>query len=461
MGATAYVVVGLGFGDEGKGSICDFLTRKHNSNLTVRFNGGAQCAHNVVTDDGRHHTFSQFGSGTFAGARTHLSRYMLFNPVTLIPEARHLIESGVADPYSRLTVEVGAMLTTPFHIAANRIRELARNGSHHGTCGMGIGETMAYAWACGEGKWGDTTAAFPYAAEVPFACDLKEPARLRKKLALLRERLKAEVEPLYNPASKAMQPEWEMLDDFEGTMAVFQPYVDRVVKNVGIVMPEWLDEELKKDQTIVFEGAQGALLDENHGFHPHTTWSTTTFANAESLVRRVKGVKKTRVGVLRGYMTRHGAGPFVTEDKDVAVPESEHNGRGGWQGEFRMGHFDALMANYALEICGGVDELALTCLDHLGGPIKAAWEYTSRSTGHARFDRMPVHRYEPENGYAGPTPWQHLHKMEELGKTLGYIRPIYSDTPDTKTFLAQVEKATKTPIGILSYGPRASDKRRR
>jgi adenylosuccinate synthase len=457
--SKAVLLVGLGFGDEGKGSIVDHFVRLEDAKLVVRYNGGAQASHAVVTDDGRDHRFSQFGSGTFAGARTYLSRHMLFNPTSLVPEARHLIELGVPDPYKLLSVDVGALLTTPFHVAANRIREIARNNGAHGSCGMGIGETVAYSWDCAAGKWGSTSA-FPY-QDTPFAFDLKDPAMLQAKLALLCKRLKESVAPLFEHGRPAMAPEWDILNDFEGTMAVFQPYLDRIAKHVAIVRSEWLDEELAKDQTIVFEGAQGVLLDENHGFHPHTTWSTTTFENAQSLVRRVKGVETKRVGVLRGYSTRHGYGPFVTEDRDVPVPKGEHNSLGRWQADFRMGHFDAVMARYALDVCGGIDELALTCLDHLRGAVKAAWSYEVRSdAGRAWQDRLPV--YELADPSPGTTLDAHLAKQETLTNQLkASTAPVYREFYNLETFVSEVEKTTETPIKILSFGPKASDKKAR
>ena len=399
---------------------------------------------------------------------------MLFNPVSVVSEARHLVEIGVPDPYKLLTVEVGALVTTPFHVASNRLREIARSHTH-GSCGMGIGETQAYAIACGEGKWGG-----PY-GEVPFTIDLKDPKVFRDKCALLRERLMADLRtangdyyPVYDPDKPEMAAEWDILEDFEGTMAILQPYVDRIAKYVDIVRPEWLDEELAKDQTIVFEGAQGVLLDENHGFHPHTTWSTTTFKNAEKLVRRVKGVQVTTLGILRGYMTRHGAGPFVTEDSSVPVPASEHNGRGEWQANFRMGHFDAVMARYALQVVGGVDELALTCLDHLTGPIKAAWDYVPKHPyrgwgGNEIEPHYGTIPYRPYEFMTKPTVAEEKHDLdmhlwfqERLTHILqDTVKPFYSESPDIETFVAKVETELKTPVKLLSFGPKASDKKTR
>jgi adenylosuccinate synthase len=137
---NAIFVAGLGFGDEGKGSIVDALTRKHQADLVVRFSGGAQAAHHVVTDDGREHCFAQFGSGTLAGASTHLSRFMLIDPLALVKEAEHLKQIGVVDPFERLTIDPRAPIITPYHRAMNRLRELSRGRQRHGSCGVGIGE---------------------------------------------------------------------------------------------------------------------------------------------------------------------------------------------------------------------------------------------------------------------------------------------------------------------------------
>ncbi|HMA92189.1 MAG TPA: adenylosuccinate synthetase, partial [Polyangiaceae bacterium] len=99
----AFIVVDLGFGDAGKGLLTDALVRRHDIQLVMRFNGGAQAGHNVVTDSGRHHTFSQFGSGTFVpGVRTHLSRDVVVHPTALAVEAEVLTRQGVTDALERL-----------------------------------------------------------------------------------------------------------------------------------------------------------------------------------------------------------------------------------------------------------------------------------------------------------------------------------------------------------------------
>jgi adenylosuccinate synthase len=107
-----------------------------------------------------------------------------------------------------------------------------------------------------------------------------------------------------------------------------------------------------------------ARLDQHHGFHPHTTWSSTTPANARLLLAEIGGRARV-LGVTRTSTTRHGAGPLPTEDASLRarLPEP-HNGDGGYQGPWRVGHLDAVLLRHAIRACGGIDGLAVTHLDH-------------------------------------------------------------------------------------------------
>ncbi|HEY5985380.1 MAG TPA: adenylosuccinate synthetase, partial [Streptosporangiaceae bacterium] len=182
------IVVDLGYGDAGKGTVVDWLCSRQGAPVhsVIRFNGGAQAAHNVVTPDRRHHAFSQFGAGTFTpGVRTHLSRFALVDPLALAAEAQHLAVAGVRDALGRLTADRAALLVTPYHQAANRARELRRAGGRHGSCGMGIGETASYA--------------LRYPADAPRAGDCESPRALARKLTALRDCLSEELGPLDAP----------------------------------------------------------------------------------------------------------------------------------------------------------------------------------------------------------------------------------------------------------------------
>jgi adenylosuccinate synthase len=390
------IVVDLGYGDAGKGTVVDWLCARGPYAAVVRFNGGAQAAHNVVTGDGRHHTFAQFGSGTFTpGVVTHLSRFMMVDPLALVAEADHLAAVGAGDALDRLTVDRDAPLTTPYHRAANRARSTA---VRHGSCGMGIGETAAYALACDD---------------APRVGDCHSPARLRRRLARLRDRLFDELGPLDVP-------------DVSDCAAAFGAFASRVRITGDGFLPALL-----RRGPVVFEGAQGVLLDERFGFHPYTTWSTTTFANATTLLAEA-GTSARRLGVTRAYLTRHGPGPFVTEDATLERPEP-HNRRGPWQGAFRTGHLDAVALRYALEVSGGADELAVTHLDAPAPLICTAYDIGSRIT-----------------------PAADLPGQARLTDRLLTARPRYTEvgTDPAET----IEQALGVPVTVRSYGPTASDK---
>ena len=407
------IVVDLGYGDAGKGTVVDWLCSRQEGrpvHAVVRFNGGAQAAHNVITRDGRHHTFAQFGAGTFTpGVRTHLSRFVLLDPLALAAESAHLASLGLPDALDLLTVDRDALLTTPYHQAANRARETARGDGRHGSCGMGIGETARYA--------------LDHPDDAPRAGDCASPRALARKLASLRDRLTDELGQLTAP------PLADIADAF-GAFAA----------KVQLVDASHLADLLRAGP-VVFEGAQGVLLDEWRGFHPYTTWSTTTFANAQQLLAEA-GQQAIRLGVTRSYATRHGPGPLVTEDPALDLPEP-HNGRGAWQGPFRTGHLDTVALRYAIEVAGGVDALALTHLD----------------TAAAHPELRACHAYQVDGHtltrlYPGPP--RDLTYQQQLTDLLLAARPIY-ETPGTG-WADLIEQEAGAPVLVHSYGPTVADK---
>jgi adenylosuccinate synthase len=362
----AHIVIDLGFGDQGKGSLTDYLVREaspRGSVAVVRYNGGAQAAHNVVTPDGRHHTFAQVGSGAFvAGAKTVLSRFVAVQPWALQVELNHLEGKGVADAGDRLLIAEEAPVITPFHRAANRLREWQRGGAAHGSCGIGFGETVADAGSLS----GD---------DVLRAGDLRDREATTRKLARIQERKRELLRDVARAASEAGALTEELQDLSDPRMAAVWSSAVEPVAPLRIVSEDELAAEVRGTETLIFEGAQGVLLDEWRGFHPHTTWSDCTGRNATSLLAEwAPDAEVERLGVLRAYATRHGAGPLPTEDLclTAALPES-HNDHSGFQGRFRVGCFDAVLARYALGCIDGVDAIALTCLDRVVGPGR--WRY--------------------------------------------------------------------------------------
>ena len=269
---TATVVVDLGFGDAGKGTLVDWLVRRDDAAIVVRWNGGAQAGHTVVLDDGRHHTFAQLGAGSFVpGVRTHLARAVVVHPTGLLVEARHLAARGVADGLDRLTIDPGARVITPWHQAANRLRELARGAARHGSCGVGVGEAVRDA--------------LEHPDDAVRMRDVEgDPAALHARLARVRERIRASLGAalveLRRDADAAR--EVTVLED----RSVAERWIEAVAPLRGRGLLDE-DEALSRHvsgRSIVLEGAQGVLLDEACGFHPHTTWSTCTVSPALDLL---------------------------------------------------------------------------------------------------------------------------------------------------------------------------------
>jgi adenylosuccinate synthase len=434
--SRATIVIDLAFGDCGKGTIVDYLARSAPVHTVVRFNGGPQAGHNVVTPDGRHHTFSQIGSGTLASPSiaTLLSRFMVIEPYALRNEVAHLQQLNAGDIWDRLFIDSRCAVITPAHQAANRLREAARGQARHGTCGQGLGETV------------DDILHHP---ELTLrAGDLSDSAKVASTLHAVAEHKVGQLReliPALNDLPIAVN-DLNTLRDLRWIEVAVQAYRD-VANSASIVSPEGVAQMLNQRGEVLFEGAQGVLLDEDFGFHPHTTWSRTTCANALEVLREA-GLEHPprRIGVLRSYFTRHGRGPFVTEDQRLraALPEP-HNTDAGHQGAFRVGVFDAVAARYAAKV-SGVHELAIT---HLG-----------------RLANLPDHictAYRParnDPALLGTTISSDLKKREQSTRSLIACNPVFTRIPkDTpQSFTAAIQHQLDLPVTLMSFGPRATDK---
>jgi adenylosuccinate synthase len=428
----AFLVVDLGFGDAGKGLLTDFLVRRTGARVVVRYNGGAQAGHNVVAPDGRHHTFAQLGSGSFVeGVRTFLSRHVVIHPTALQAEAAVLAAKGVPDALSRLRISEQALVITPFHQAAGRLRELARGDARHGSCGVGIGEAV-----------GD---ALERPEEAVRAGDLRDPARLRPRLFALRERKQREIAALTLPAGEAAARE---LGAFTGD-DLLDRWLAEASRLANLIVPDsTLADWLAEGDAAVFEGAQGVLLDEWAGFHPYTTWSRCTLDNAhELLAEAAPGAEVRRIGVLRSHAVRHGPGPLPTETAELRGAVREHNGFGEWQGAVRYGWLDAVLARYALDVTGPLDALALT---HLDAPARSRGWWTCSgyhgSPGMGMVDRL-----------AAPTD-RSLERQARLTGLLLRARPVLEEcAPDPAAVVRRTERLLGRRVALFSTGPRALD----
>ncbi len=360
--STAFLLTDLSYGDSGKGSHTDHLCSKKNASLVVRYNGGPQAAHNVVTNSGIHHTFSQFGSGYFQKALTYLSEFMFVDPLALMLEAKHLklVYPDLGNPLNRLFINKWCPVVTPYHRAANRLIERFRNANRHGSCGIGVGQAVK-----------------DYLSGLVLRLgDFSHPETVLMRLDRIRERCISEVpkEALYLSTDSDVKLLLRTPSDV-GSMYFNQ--VDWA--SINPIDNKWLAEHLDVTRNVVFEGAQGVLLDESYGFHPFTTWSNTTFDNALKILKDINfnGIVE-KCGIVRAFSTRHGPGPFVPESKDVKVPPTEHNKLNDWQGNFRAGVFDVVATDYAMRACKDIDYLAMSHLDARPEFMCRYYEHDSR-----------------------------------------------------------------------------------
>lgn len=439
MSATRYAsVLGLGFGDCGKGHFIDALTRRWQAHTVVRFNGGAQAGHNVVEaavtgQAARHHTFSQFGAGTFVpDTHTVLLDPMIVHPTALLVEAEALGGVGIHDALVRLRIDARCRITTPYHQAAGRLRERLRGAAAHGTCGVGVGETVRHA--------------LELPTEVLRYEDLARAgaAETIDRLQAIRQTLLAEFSALCREDSQ-----WGATEEFEAlrdeTLAVRWLNVARAVtRQCPPMSADELGDRLTLPGCVLFEGAQGVLLDEWRGFHPHTTWSSIHTAALEGAAAGLGiDAEIEHYGVLRTYLTRHGAGPLPTHDEalDAVLPEP-HNSGAGWQGAFRRGHPDAVLLRYALAAVGNLSGLLISHMDVFQRGVVLKW-CESYAVGSSSVDRLPL---------AGKEDLSHQAMLTRL---LLDARPQYAVEPigSASAFFDYVASVTRLPVILGSYGP--------
>ncbi len=462
MGEKAYIVVDLGFGDAGKGATVDWLAATRDVRAVVRFNGGPQAGHNVVTPDGRHHTFSQLGAASFLpGVLTLLPACVHLHPLALLSEEAHLRTQGVSDALDRLAVEVDTPIVTPFHQATQRLRELARGGARHGSCGTGFGESVALTL-----DDPDLTLRAGALHHLPT---------LHRKLRAGQERARHAVAPLRDALRHldAARRELDLLDDphapedVADTFAALAPRLQRVG-------PEHLQHLASLPGDLVFEGAQGVLLDEWRGFHPFTTWSTTTAANADLLLDRARFTgRRVRLGLTRAYGTRHGPGPFPAEHPALTADLPDpHNGHNPWQLDFRVGWLDLVLLRYAIASTAPLDALVVNHLDrvlHLPAwSLADAWLLPEPpSPLLAAADPHHPHRLT----HLLPSDAQDLQRQELLTRLASLARPVLTEVQPASApiqeplrraqpLLDALQHHLHTPVALVATGPSRSMRHR-
>ena len=348
-------IVGLGYGDEGKGMTVATLVHKIKMNggrpVVVRYNGGPQAAHNVRMYDSKqgkmlHHTFSQFGAGSLDGAATILSDTTLVQPFLLVHEAGEIMDLTGGSPVVNLTLDPQAPLLMPIHSQLNRALETRRGSKRHGSTGMGVGAARDYELTMNEQGKNEL---------VPRVVDMANPFDLKRKLmaqaAWLSDRWSIDFGYTEKMAEEQATQIHLIYSDLMAGGCAFE--------DTGTALSE---DYRWTPQDVVFEGSQGIMIDLRYGFFPHVTYGWIDASNAVSESKRGNLPTPIVVGVTRAYGTRHGTGPFPQEGTKPVLYAGEDNSTGVWQGAFREGLLDLPTLKYGAGIVRP-DVVALSCED--------------------------------------------------------------------------------------------------
>lgn len=318
------VVIGSNFGDEGKGLMTDYFCHqsvlRDESCIVVMSNGGAQRGHTVVDPSGKRHIFKHFGSGTFAGADTYCTEDYILNPMTFRQEYEDIANMGY---FPNVYAHYGCRWSTPFDMIINQIVEETRENKKHGSCGMGIWETVC--------RYQKKPCVFGL-VEFNFLTHDSQVSYLKSiRDSYMLERLK-------EYGIKSVPDDWKDIVYSNGLIERFIDDVKFMVSHVHFTRNTFL----KNYRNVVFENGQGLLLDQNQTLYgDNTTPSNTGILNPLKVINGTFNRANLEVCyVTRTYLTRHGAGRFEEEcDKSSINPDmvDETNQTNQFQGHLRYG----------------------------------------------------------------------------------------------------------------------------
>lgn len=395
-------VVGLQWGDEAKGKIVDFLTDSHD--VVVRYQGGNNAGH-TVKFNGQTYKLSLLPTGILRpGVTAVIGNGLVVNPEALLNEIKSLTDRGVQADHRNLLISDRAHVILPYHIVEDQVFEQRRGDAKIGTTGRGIG-------TCYRDKAGRS-----HAIRIG---DLYHPESFKAKLT--------ETVAFKNLTLQALDSSLAPLN-VETIYASYMKYAEALKPHV-VDTTAWLHKALKQKRNILFEGAQGSLLDVDHGTFPYVTSSNSSAAGIHSGSGVPQRAITRMIGIVKAYTTRVGGGPFPTElhddigqhIRDVGHEYGTVTGR-----PRRCGWFDSVATAYGARVCG-VDEIAVMLLDVL-----------------AQLDELKIcEAYEIRGERTTDFP-SHVEDLE-------VAKPIFRTIPGWKQDITGARKLSDLPAGARRY----------
>lgn len=415
-------VIGSQWGDEGKGKIVDWLSSR--ADVVVRFQGGHNAGHTLVID-GKTYKLSLLPSGIVRpGKLSIIGNGVVVDPQALLKEIASIQALGVSVTPENLMVAENANLILPIHAVMDKALEAARGKAPIGTTGRGI--SPAYV--------------DKVARRGVRVCDLLHPALVKEKVEAMMFHHNALLKGL---GSETVNP----TDIYDGLMAL----ADKVLPYMGVVWRR-LDEAKARGEKILFEGAQGHMLDVDHGTYPYVTGSNTVVGQAAA----GSGVGPKMIGFVLGitkaYTTRVGSGPFPTEqanDIGELIGQRGHEFGTVTGRKRRCGWFDATMVRQAIKT-GGIDGIALTKLDVLDGleALKICIGYELNGERLSHYPASTVHQAEVTPVYETVKGWSQSTKGARS----------WADLPaEAVKYVRYIEELIEAPVTLLSTSPERDD----
>ncbi len=414
-------VVGAQWGDEGKGKVVDWLSER--ADVVVRFQGGHNAGHTLVIN-GVTYKLSLLPSGVVRGKLSIIGNGVVVDPWALLSEIERVQAQGLNITPDVLKIAENACLILPVHGHLDRAREEASGSSKIGTTGRGIGP--AYEDRVGR--------------RAIRVCDLADEALLEAKI----EKLLKHHNALLAGLGAAPVDGQEMLNQLKEVAPKILPFAD--------VVWQRLDDIRHTRKRVLFEGAQGAMLDVDHGTYPFVTSSSTVSGNAGTGSGVGPGQVGYVLGICKAYTTRVGAGPFPTElDNEIGhlIGDRGHEFGTVTGRRRRCGWFDAVLVRQAVKV-GGIDGIALTKLDVLDGfdelKICTGYKYKGQVINHLPASQAAQAEVEP------------IYESIEGWKDSTRGARSWVDLPATAIkYVRRIEELIEAPVSLLSTSPERDD----
>ena len=409
----ADVIVGIQWGDEGKGKIVDMLAQKYD--MVCRSQGGHNAGHTIWVD-GVKYVLQLIPSGILnPKAINIIGNGVVVSPLNILKEM-----SQFGSLVGRLYISDKAHLNLPFHALIDQAKERLKGEKAIGTTGKGIGPTYSEKVSRNGFRAGD----------------LLNPSKLCDDILEYFEQNRA----IFDVLDIKTPTKIELLNELEDYSSKLAPYITNTTNMVG--------KALENNKKVLLEGAQGTLLDIDHGTYPYVTSSSTVSGGAcTGLGLNLKDIGEI-TGIVKAYCTRVGNGPFPTEDftdygKTMGEVGKEFGAVTGRKR--RCGWFDAVAVRYASRL-NGCDKLALMKLDVLDGfdKIKVCVAYNYNGE---RIDYMPSNMDNVEAIYEEINGWDSVVGIRK-----------YEDLPiNAKKYIEKIEEITNVKVGIISTSPERDD----